>query len=176
MFNSYIQLELRRQNIWHTGHHKLMANFKSVAYVRKRCRSKYKWILIAGSPNGTSGVVEIIESINMYYTYGGILLMMNRPSIGCLLTLCSLSVSLCNRSGGISVNLPSYVISVDHVTDNVLSTQVSSACGIGLQSGIKIQMELCFSLSMCKQLSHIYQVYQKHLQQILDSKIALQIS
>ena len=120
-------------------------------------------------------MVEIFEAINMYYTYGGILLMMNRPSIGCLLTLCSLSVSLCNRSGGISVNLPSYVISVDHVTDNVLSTQVSSACGIGLQSGIKIQMELCFSLSMCKQLSHIYQVCQKDLQQILDSKIALQI-
>ena len=42
MFNSYLQLELRRQNIWHAGHHRPMANFKSVAYVHKRCRSKYK--------------------------------------------------------------------------------------------------------------------------------------
>ena len=38
MFNSYLQLELRRQNIWHAGHHQPMANFKSVAYVHKRCR------------------------------------------------------------------------------------------------------------------------------------------
>ena len=41
MFNSYLQLELRIKNIWHTGHDKTMANFKSVAYVYNGCRSKY---------------------------------------------------------------------------------------------------------------------------------------
>ena len=34
-------MELSRKNIWHAGHHKKMANFKSVAYVHSRCRSKY---------------------------------------------------------------------------------------------------------------------------------------
>ena len=42
MLNLYLQLELHRQNIWNAGHHKKMANFKSVAYVHKRCWSKYE--------------------------------------------------------------------------------------------------------------------------------------
>ena len=41
MFNSYLQLELRRKNIWHAGHHKTVANFKSVAYVHNQCCSKF---------------------------------------------------------------------------------------------------------------------------------------
>ena len=41
MCNPYFQLELPRKNICHAGHHKTMANFKSVAYVHNRCRSKY---------------------------------------------------------------------------------------------------------------------------------------
>ena len=41
MLNSYLQLELPWQNIWHAGHLKIMASFKSVAYVYNRCRSKY---------------------------------------------------------------------------------------------------------------------------------------
>ena len=40
-FNSYLQLELRRQNVRYAGHHKTMANFKPVVYVHKRCWSKY---------------------------------------------------------------------------------------------------------------------------------------
>ena len=46
MFNSYLQLELRRKNIWHAGHHKTTANFKPVAYVHKRCWSKYNDYLL----------------------------------------------------------------------------------------------------------------------------------
>ena len=42
MFNSYLQLGLHRKNIWHAGHHKTMANFKSAAYVHNRCWSKYR--------------------------------------------------------------------------------------------------------------------------------------
>ena len=41
MFNLYPQLELRRQNIWDAGHHKTMANFRSVAYAHNWCWSKY---------------------------------------------------------------------------------------------------------------------------------------
>ena len=45
MFNSYLQLELRRKNIWHAGHHKTMASFKSVSYVHNRCRSRYRKLI-----------------------------------------------------------------------------------------------------------------------------------
>ena len=41
MFNSYLQLELRRKNIWHAGHHKTIANFKSVTNAHKHSRPKY---------------------------------------------------------------------------------------------------------------------------------------
>ena len=51
MFNSYLQLELHIKNIWHAGHDKTMANFKSVAYVYNRCRSKYNDILSQVSHN-----------------------------------------------------------------------------------------------------------------------------
>ena len=70
VFNSYLQLELCRKNIWHAGHHKAMANFKSVAYVQNRCRSTYNCfvLLIPGfvtalfnwslvSPSGLFGVM-----------------------------------------------------------------------------------------------------------------------
>ena len=36
-----IHAAINRKNIWHAGHHKTIANFKSVAYVHNRCRSKY---------------------------------------------------------------------------------------------------------------------------------------
>ena len=41
MLNSYLQLELRRQDIWDAEHQKTMANFKSVAYVHKH-KHRYK--------------------------------------------------------------------------------------------------------------------------------------
>ena len=55
MFN--LQLELHIKNIWHAGHDKTMANFKSVAYVYNRCRSKYSK---AGRLVGLAGNYAVI--------------------------------------------------------------------------------------------------------------------
>ena len=45
IFNTYLQLELRRKNILYAGHHKTMANFKPVSHVHNRNRYKYNYPL-----------------------------------------------------------------------------------------------------------------------------------
>ena len=54
-------------------------------------------------------------------THGGCLLIMTRPSIGCLLALITLSVSLCFSGVGISVTVASNDTLVVQVTDIIVS-------------------------------------------------------
>ena len=80
----------------------------------------------------TASVIQLRD-----ITYGGILEVTTRPSIGYLLSNNSLLCSLSYRSVGIVVIEPLYSRSVDHVTDKLSLLQVNRAGGavFTLQSG-----------------------------------------